>query len=74
MTGAESMPTGLKANSALDRFRKNYQSAQKASSGHDLVMALERIKVEKLWEKDLIMLMTLANKLNEVGIQLCVHR
>ena len=74
MSGIESMPSGLKANSALDRFYKTNHSIQKQHSGQELASAVERHKVEKLWERDLLNLIHMANKLNEAGIMLCVHR
>ena len=74
MTGMEATESGLKANSALDRFRKTNHAIQKELKGQALASAVERHKVEKLWEKDLLNLIHLANKLNEVGILLCVHR
>ena len=74
MTGVEPTESGLKANSALDRFKKTNHSIQKANTGQALASAVERHKVEKLWEKDLLSIINLANKLHEVGIMLCVHR
>ena len=74
MSGAVSTESGLKANSALDRFRKLQRTVSQSKSGQELASAIERIRVERLWEKDLINLAKLANKLHEVGIQLCVHR
>ena len=74
MTGIEPTPSGLKANSALDRFKKQNYSMQQELRGQELASAVERHKVEKLWEKDLLNLINLANKLNEVGIMLCIHR
>ena len=74
LTGAEPTESGLKANSGMERYRKQHQSAQQAQSGQQLITALERINVEKTWERDLINLTNLSNYLNEVGIQLSVHR
>ena len=74
MSGAIPTESGLKANSCLDRFRRSQQSATKLQSGQQLASTVERLRVEKLWEKDLINLANFANKLNDVGIQLCVHR
>ena len=74
MTGAEPTPSGLKANTGLDRFKNTNKSVQKKNSGQALASALERVKVEKLWEKDLVMLCNMANKLKEVGVILCIHR
>ena len=74
MSGAIPTPSGLKANSCLDKFRRAQQSATQQYTGQQLASTVERLRVEKLWEKDLINLANFANKLHEVGIQLCVHR
>ena len=70
----EATASGIKANSALDRYRHTNHAIQKKLSGQEMASAVERHKVEKLWEKDLINIINLANKLNDVGIQLCIHR
>lgn len=74
MTGIDATESGLKANSALDRFKKQNYSMQQELKGQELASAVERHKVEKLWEKDLINIINMANKLHEVGIVLCIHR
>ena len=74
MTGAEPTQSGLKANSGMERYRKQHQSVQQAQSGQQLLISLERINVEKTWERDLINIMNFSNMLNQANIQLQVHR
>ena len=74
MSGAEPTESGLKANAAMERFKRNCHSIQQKLSGEELSVAMERLKVDKLWDRDLLNIINLANQLAQVGIQLLIHR
>ena len=74
MNGAIPTEHNLSATSGLGTYRNAVKSLKNRHIGNDLAHRIERVKVEKQVEKDLLNLIILNNICKGLGIQLIVSR
>ena len=72
MNGAIPTENGLSANSGVGTYRNSVKSVKNKHKGVDLEQRIQRLKAEKLLEKDLLNIIHLANKLETFGFGLII--